>query len=485
MALVSLAMAGVLCLASLAWANGTGDDAGSGAGDAPAATGAAGTAGAEAAESSDDGSDVVSYGAVSVDRDGGSAVAEGVDFGVTGFTRAQVGSNRAIDGVYYGYTYLVGTSPDVFAAVFANMEGEDPYVVLHVPASAESFGVDPSDPDALEDFKTMLYDLDLYNANGGVTLAPDQMEWHVTADDEYAVGNVVYSFGVEAKEGRYYVAVAGADGSDVTNLGSPDYVELGHCAYGSIVPAADVDIELAPEGFDALVEFLTEMDYSPLWVTLKTTGVAIVFIFVLGLLAAYWSLTLSKRAQSVVDSIFTIPMVLPPTVCGFLLLMLLGRNTLLGQWFVDIGFPLIFSWPATVIASVVVAFPLMYRSARGAFEGLDQNMLDAARTLGWSNFKIFRRLMLPLAWSSIAAGTVLAFARALGEFGATLFLAGNYAGITQTIPLAIYFQWMNGRTDVALFWTGIIIVFSFFVILFINIWSGHTTKYRKRGSDDA
>ena len=192
---------------------------------------------------------------------------------------------------------------------------------------------------------------------------------------------------------------------------------------------------------------------------------------------------MSKRAQDIFDTLFTIPMVLPPTVCGFLLLLFLGRNTAVGQWFIDIGFPLIFSWPATVIAATVVAFPLMYRSCRGAFENLDPNMLDAARTLGWSNRRIFFKLMIPLTWSSIAAATVLAFARALGEFGATLFLAGNYVGITRTIPIAIYFEWMSGNTDVAIFWTVVILLFSFAVILFINLWGRRTTRYRQRGED--
>ena len=221
------------------------------------------------------------------------------------------------------------------------------------------------------------------------------------------------------------------------------------------------------------------LDWSPLWVTLKTTLTAIVFIFVLGLAAAYITLQASPRARDILDTVFTIPMVLPPTVCGFLLLLLLGNNTALGRWFADIGFPLVFSWPATVIAATVVAFPLMYRSARGAFESLDPNMLDAARTLGWGEGRIFFKLMLPLSWNSIAAATVLAFARALGEFGATLFLAGNYLGVTRTIPIAIYFQWMNGNTDVALFWVLVILVISFFVILFINLWSQHTTRYRR------
>ena len=122
----------------------------------------------------------------------------------------------------------------------------------------------------------------------------------------------------------------------------------------------------------------------------------------------------------------------------------------------------------------------MYRSARGAFESIDADMLDAARTLGWSEGRIFFRLMLPLAWSSVAAGTMLAFARALGEFGATLFLAGNYAGITRTIPIAIYFEWMGGNIEVAFFWTIVVIIISFAVIFAINLWSKRTTKYRRK-----
>ena len=236
---------------------------------------------------------------------------------------------------------------------------------------------------------------------------------------------------------------------------------------------------------DSLFAFTVTIDLSPLWVTLKTTGTAIVLVFALGLAAAYYSLRMPPRLQDIADSVFTVPMVLPPTVCGFILLLALGRNTAVGQWFIDVGFPLVFSWPATVIAATVVAFPLMYRSARGAFESLDPNMLDAARTLGWSEARIFFRLMMPLAWSSIAAGTVLAFARALGEFGATLFLAGNYLGVTRTIPIAIYFEWMNGNVDVAIFWTSVIMVFSFVVILFVNLLSRRATSYRRTGEKGA
>ena len=260
---------------------------------------------------------------------------------------------------------------------------------------------------------------------------------------------------------------------------SDDTVVLTHADFAHVVAPDAVEIALPAQGFEAFQEFLSGIDFSPLWVTLKTTGTAIVFIFILGLAAAYFSLRIPKRAQDIADTVFTIPMVLPPTVCGFLLLWVLGNNTEFGRWLASLNIKLTFSWEATVIAAVVVAFPLMYRSARGAFESLDPNMLDAARTLGWSNRKIIFKLMLPLSWSSIAAGTVLAFARALGEFGCTLFLAGNYVGITRTIPIAIYFEWMSGNWEVAMFWTVIIIIFSFVVILFINLWSNRTTKYRR------
>ena len=274
--------------------------------------------------------------------------------------------------------------------------------------------------------------------------------------------------------------VIGVDGNDLTDSENENYFKPSFADFGCPAQKGDVVIEERATGFAAIGEFLSNLDWSPLWVSLRTTGIAIVFIFVLGLVAAYFCLNISPRAKNICDVVFTIPMVLPPTVCGFLLLYLCGRNTAFGQFWIDIGFPLIFSPTACVIAAVVVAFPLMYRNALGAFESLDANMLDAARTLGWSNAKIFVRLMLPLSWSSIAAGAVLSFARALGEFGATLFLAGNYLGVTRTIPIAIYFEWMNGNDSVAWFWTAVIIAFSFVVILFINLWSSRTTKYRKR-----
>lgn len=230
----------------------------------------------------------------------------------------------------------------------------------------------------------------------------------------------------------------------------------------------------------SLTSFLGDIDYRPFWVSIKTSGLALVIAFALGLFAAWKTMGTSSRIKGLLDSVFTIPMVLPPTVCGFLLLMLFGRSTGVGRWLIAHGISIVFTWPAAVISAVVVSFPLVYRTALGAFESLDTQMLDAARTLGWSERRIFTKLMMPLGWPSIAAGTVLAFARAMGEFGCTLFFAGNYAGITQTIPIAIYFEWMGGNTSVALFWVVVVIAFSFLVILFINMYTAHSQKYRER-----
>ncbi|MBC5585462.1 molybdate ABC transporter permease subunit [Eggerthella sp. NSJ-70] len=432
-------------------------------------------AGAPAASTAQD--DSVSDDAVSIAADGMSASIDGSPFALESFSRSQVGSNGDVDGVYEGYRYFVSDEPGSLGVI-----ATDGLTVVYVPAEvAEAVGFDAGSSESRGYLKRLLVALDAQNSKGGATLSVEG-EWVFSGQPEIEQDGVVYRFDQELKPGEYYACVVGADGSDVTDASNPSYVRLTHADFATLSPADQVSVVGAPEGFAALASFLQNIDYSPLWVTLKTTLTAIVFIFILGLLAAYFSLRIPARAQDIADSIFTIPMVLPPTVCGFLLLLAFGKNTALGQWFIDIGFPLIFSWQATVIAAVVVAFPLMYRSARGAFENLDPNMLDAARTLGWSNAKLFFKLMLPLSWSSIAAGTVLSFARALGEFGATLFLAGNYLGITRTIPIAIYFEWMNGNTDVAIFWTVIIMIFSFIVILFINLWSRRTTKYR-RGAD--
>lgn len=416
----------------------------------------------------------VDVAAFEVQTDGESASGEGVRFGLVGFSRAEVGSNGDVDGEYHGYRYFTAAQAGELVVVDATS-----YCVAYIPVqAAEAVGFVIDDPEDQAAFKVMMIALDQKANKGGSSLSADT-EWHFTSEPSYIVDGVQYLFDQEVKEGQFYACVLGEDGSDVTDAANPSFVKLSHAALASFEQADAVAVQEEATGWAAFVEFLQGVDLSPLKVTLKTTLTAIVFIFFLGLAAAYFSLRIPARAQDIVDSIFTIPMVLPPTVCGFLLLLAFGRNTGIGRWFIDIGFPLVFSWQATVIAAVVVAFPLMYRNARGAFESIDSNMLDAARTLGWSNGRIFFKLMLPLSWSSIAAGTVLSFARALGEFGATMFLAGNYLGVTRTIPIAIYFEWMNGSTDVAIFWTVIIIIFSFIVILFINVWSKHTTRYRR------
>lgn len=455
-------------LSGSAWA---GQDESLGSVDRPAAS--AGSAGLSAAAS---GSASLEDGELMrVSSEGDAAVADGLAYGLAGFSRSQAGSNRAVDGVYSGYNYYVGQERGSLAVVSTG-----DYAVVYLPAAAaSSFGIDISVQEDADALKAYLTALDEVNAKGSSRLANVGV-WYFTSEPSYDVGLVRFLFDEELSEGRFYTCVIGTDGGDVTAQSHAGYITLEHADFARLVAADEVGIVEKATGLAWLVEFLRGIDYRPLLVTLKTTGTAIVFIFALGLLAAYFTMRISPRAQDVFDSAFTIPMVLPPTVCGFLLLLAFGRNTALGSWFYDVGFPLFFSWPATVIAAVVVAFPLMYRSARGAFEGLDPNMLDAARTLGWGEGRIFFRLMMPLSWSSIAAGTVLAFARALGEFGATLFLAGNYAGVTTTIPIAIYFEWMNGNTDVAIFWTIVIMVFSFVVILFINLWSRRTTKFRRK-----
>jgi molybdate transport system permease protein len=181
------------------------------------------------------------------------------------------------------------------------------------------------------------------------------------------------------------------------------------------------------------------MDWSPLWISIATSVTATLVTLVLGLAAAAWREGRAGSAMALVDGIFLLPLVLPPTVVGFLLLLLFGRNGPLGQLFLKFDATIVFSWPATVIAATVVAFPLMYLTARAALEQVDPHLLQAARTLGATEWLVFREVSLPLAWPGVLAGTILSFARALGEFGATLMLAGNIPGKTETIPIAIYF----------------------------------------------
>ncbi|VBS70953.1 molybdate ABC transporter permease subunit [Burkholderia pseudomallei] len=176
----------------------------------------------------------------------------------------------------------------------------------------------------------------------------------------------------------------------------------------------------------------------PLLLSLKVAGWATALDLVLGVAAGYALARWRSGARDVVDSLLTLPLVLPPTVLGYYLLVLLGRRGVLGAWLDRLGIQLVFTWQGAVIASMVVAFPLILKSARAAFEAVDPQLKRAARTLGISETGIFFRVTLPLAARGILAGALLAFARALGEFGATLMIAGNLPGRTQTLSVAVY-----------------------------------------------
>lgn len=214
-----------------------------------------------------------------------------------------------------------------------------------------------------------------------------------------------------------------------------------------------------------------EFDLSPLWLSLKTAGTATVITFFLGIAAARWMIGDRGKGKDLIEVLFISPLVLPPTVVGFLLLLLLGKNGFIGQLLRQVGVTVIFSWLATVITATIVAFPIMYKTAQGAFAQIDANLLRAARTLGASERTVFWRVILPLAWPGIVAGTILTFARALGEFGATLMLAGNIPGQTQTIPVAIYFAVEAGDMKQASVWVLVILVISLTVLTAVNFWS--------------
>jgi len=223
-------------------------------------------------------------------------------------------------------------------------------------------------------------------------------------------------------------------------------------------------------------------DLSPLWISLKVALPATIFTFVLGICAARTVVKL-KHGQAVIDGLFTLPLVLPPTVVGFFLLLAFGKKSLVGQFFSQFGFSFIFSWQGAVIASTVVSFPLMYRTVRGAFEQIDPEYLYAARTLGMTEGKIFRKIIIPLAWPGILAGTILSFARALGEFGATIMIAGNIPGKTQTMSVAVYTAVQAGDRESAYLWVMIIVCFSFVMMLAMNFWTSFQVRLaRQKGA---
>ena len=212
-------------------------------------------------------------------------------------------------------------------------------------------------------------------------------------------------------------------------------------------------------------------DLSPIWISLATSLTATAITFVVGIAAAAWRERRSGPMLAMLDGIFLLPLVLPPTVVGFLLLLLFGRNGPFGRILLKLGTTIVFSWPATVISAAVVSFPLMYVTARAALAQVDPELMNAARTLGASEWRAFRRVAMPLAAPGILAGMILSFARAFGEFGAKLMIAGDIPGRTETIPLAIYFAVESNEMSRAIFWSLIDVGISLALLFALYFWT--------------
>ena len=225
------------------------------------------------------------------------------------------------------------------------------------------------------------------------------------------------------------------------------------------------------------VELAQTLDWSPLWISLKTGVVATVISFFLGLWAARKVIKKDCRTKSVLDGILTLPMVLPPTVAGFFLLLIFSRRRAFGMFLNDtFDIQVVHTWLGCVLAAVVIAFPLMYRNARAAFEQIDANLVYAGRTLGMSELSIFWRIVVPTAGPGIASGTVLTFARAMGEYGATSMLAGNIPGKTGTVSQRIAMVIQDGDYATAGFWVVIVMLIAFAAVFLINIITGKRMK---------
>lgn len=213
-------------------------------------------------------------------------------------------------------------------------------------------------------------------------------------------------------------------------------------------------------------------DFTPLFLSLKAGLISTFVVFVLGVWIAWGMNRRTFPGKSVIEALLTLPLVLPPTVMGFVLLALLGRKGFIGEFLYDVfGIQIPFTQAAVIISAAVVSFPLMYQSAKGALLSVDHRLENAARTLGASEWYIFRNISIPLAWPGLLSGIVLSFARGIGEFGATLMLAGNIPGLTETIPLAIYFAVESGDMERAQFWVIIISLIGFCLIFWLNWWS--------------
>lgn len=221
------------------------------------------------------------------------------------------------------------------------------------------------------------------------------------------------------------------------------------------------------------------MDWYPLWNSLRIAAVSCGIVFFSGIFAAYYAARLPRAVKGALDVLLTLPMVLPPTVCGYFLLVLFGTQRPLGAFLAQYGIRFVMHWTGGILAASVVSFPLMYRTARGAFESFDETLAYSAQTLGLSNAYIFWRIRLPVCRQGILAGAVLAFARALGEYGATSMLIGYTPGRTATISTTVYQLWRTGDESGALCWVLVNLAISAVVLLAVNLLEARQKQGRK------
>lgn len=230
-----------------------------------------------------------------------------------------------------------------------------------------------------------------------------------------------------------------------------------------------------------IMDILQNLDWSPFFISIKTGIVATIISFFLGIFAARKVIKAGPKVKAIADGILTLPMVLPPTVAGFFLLLLFSRRRPLGIFlFENFGIKVVQTWLGCIIAATVIAFPLMYRNARAAFEQVDVNLVYAGRTLGMSDIAIFWKVVIPTAGPGIISGTILTFARAMGEYGATSMLAGNIPGKTGTISQRIAMVIQDGDYLTAGVWVAIVVLIAFAVIFLMNVISGKKMKHITR-----
>lgn len=218
------------------------------------------------------------------------------------------------------------------------------------------------------------------------------------------------------------------------------------------------------------------MDMFPLWNSLRIAALSSIFVFFLGIFFAFYVSKLNRVAKGVIDVFFTLPLVLPPTVVGYFLLVTFGARRPLGIFLAEFGIQFVMTWYGGVLAASIIAFPLMYRTARGAFESFDQSLAHAGQTLGLSNSYIFWRIRMPACRQGILAGFILAFARALGEFGATIMLIGYIPGQTASISTTVFHLWRIGDNQGAFFWVLVNLCISALVLLAVNMLEGKSRK---------